>query len=131
VGLPPERRRLAFRTFGKEPDQAPEALISTLLAAGAAPAEAHCALAPKEGAPPEGRQRFVLTPIADTKEAWLAAHAADPPVVTPLPCGAYGVALVGDRYFELDPAHPDRLVFVELGSELQICEPDTLELVAE
>lgn len=128
--LPPERR-LAFQVFKNEPDAPFEAMIAIAMAAGAAPADANCVLEPREGAPPaNGNDRRILAPSGATKEEWLAALAADPPVATPLPCGTYGVALVGDRYFETDPARPGQVVFVDLGSERQIYEPDTLELTA-
>ena len=46
-----------------------------------------------------------------------------------LPCGDMGVGFVGDRYFQVMPGHPDRVVYVDRGSEIQIFDPATLRVI--
>lgn len=106
-----------------------DSLAATLMQAGGAPVGATCALAPAPAVVPlpEGVQRYVLTPTGQTNVAWERAVTSDIAPDTP-PCGRYGVAIVGDRYLELRPEHPDKAVFVELGSEIQIYEPNTVAI---
>ena len=68
-------------------------------------------------------RRFVLRlPIA-AQRTWDAG-----PMVEQDACGRLGVAMVGDRYFEVAPGHPDQVVFVDAGSEIQIFDPQTLTI---
>lgn len=107
------------------------ALAEQLAREGGASAPASCALEPVTnlGAQPEGVARYSLGPTGALKDAWDRAVKSDVAPDTP-PCGRYGVAIVGDRYIEVQAAHPDKAVFVELGSEIQIYEPSTLMIAA-
>ena len=68
-----------------------------------------------------GPQLFVFTPTGTAKSEWDAqAEDLEPP------CGVMGPADSGDRYFQALPDHPETVVFVELGSEIQIFDVNTL-----
>lgn len=103
------------------------ALAADLLAQGNAPSGAQCALttAPNIVPLPAGVKRYVLEPTGPAKAAWDKANASDTAPDTP-PCGIYGVAVLGDRYIEIQDGHPDHAFFVELGSEVQIFEPNSI-----
>lgn len=106
------------------------ALAQTLVREGAGPTGSQCTLEAVAATTdiPQGVARYTLVPTGQTKTAWDRAVASDTAPETP-PCGAYGVAIVGDRYIEVQAAHPDRALFVELGSEMSIYEPSTIAFV--
>jgi hypothetical protein len=51
----------------------------------------------------------------------------NPTVDVERPCGFMGPGDVGDRYFVTLPGHPEIVVFIEAGSELQIFDAETLK----
>lgn len=106
-----------------------DALTQLMMAQGAAPAGATCRLEPTQAAAPTGRKRYTLTPTGATKIAWERAVTSDTVPEQP-PCGTFGIAPVGDRYVEIQDARPDTAIFVELGSEIQIYEPDSIAFVS-
>ncbi|MFZ4120981.1 MAG: hypothetical protein ACOYKM_04890 [Caulobacterales bacterium] len=104
-------------------------LTAQLMLEGGAPAEASCTLntAPAVIPLPQGRQRYSLEPTGLTRSAWEGALTADEVPETP-PCGRYGVSHTGYRYIEIQAAAPTKALFVELGSEVQLFEPNSIQL---
>ncbi len=118
-------RRPVVRVFKKAPDAPLDAVLPAVRAASPGPATATCAFTPSRSYDAIGHTRFVLEPTGDAKTAWDASvQGAEPGEA---PCGELGVSIVGDRYFEISPDRQDTVVFVELGSEIQIFDPETLK----
>jgi hypothetical protein len=105
-------------------------LAATLMQTGGAPTNATCALEPAQAIVPltAGTTRYVLAPTGDWETTWSRAVTSDVAPDT-APCGRFGVAIVGDRYIQRQAAHPGKAVFVDLGSEIQIYEPNTLAFI--
>lgn len=123
---PPAERRPVVRTFAK-PAAAPlEAILPAIRAASPGPHTATCAFAPAQGYDNEDRGRFVLEPTGAAKAAWDASLAVEP---GDPPCGPMGVSAAGDRYFKVMPGHPDLVVYADMGSEIQIFDPETLRVI--
>jgi hypothetical protein len=102
-------------------------LAAMLMAAGGAPAGAACALeaSPNVLADRPGVTRYILAPTGAAKTTWERLSGGPNPPEDP-PCGRYGVGFVGDRIIQIEAAHPDKAVFVELGSEIQMFDANTL-----
>ena len=122
-------KRPAIRLFSK----AVKAPISTILpavrAASVGPQTRTCVLtySPSDSAAQPGTKRYVLQPHGVALKAWEKAQ--DQGKAVDEPCGPLGVAMVGDRYFEVMPGHPGIVVFANMGSEIQIFDPTTLRTV--
>ena len=82
---------------------------------------ASCAFVPE---PQLGGKRFTLSPTGRPGRAWQASQ--KDATMADEPCGRLGEAYAGDRYFEVAPADPTTVIFVDRGSEIQIFDPDTL-----
>lgn len=120
-------RRPVVRAFAKAPAAAIDAVLPAVRAASPGPGTAACEFAPAPGVDAK-LMHFVLTPVGDAKAAWDKSVESDTP--QDLPCGAWGVGIVGDRYaFEL-PGHTDTVIVVDMGSEIQIFDPDTITVNA-
>ncbi len=119
------QRRPVVRVFKKAADAPLDAVLPAVRAASPGPATATCAFAPSASFDAIGHTRFVLEPTGVAKAAWDASVQGDSPGEAP--CGDLGVSIVGDRYFEVSPDKQDTVVFVELGSEIQIFDAGTLK----
>ncbi|WP_340644795.1 hypothetical protein [Phenylobacterium sp.] len=126
VGSPSERRPVV-RIFAKPADAPLEAILPAIRAASPGLHTATCALAPAQGYDDKGKGRFVLEPTGAAKAAWEASQALEP---GDPPCGALGVSAAGNRYFQSMPGHPDLVVYADVGSEIQIFDPETLRVIA-
>lgn len=117
-------RNVAIRFFDKPADAPIESILPAIRAASPGPGSAACVLAPavQTGAP----ARYVFTPEGPAKAAYDAALAGD--VIPEPPCGALGVSHVGDRSFLV--IGPDKVAYVDAGSEIQIFDVGTLKLHA-
>ncbi|MBP6546724.1 MAG: hypothetical protein KA220_08410 [Phenylobacterium sp.] len=124
---PPVERRPVVRTFAKPADAPLEAILPAIRAASPGPHTATCAFAPAQGYDAHGKDRFVLEPTGAAKAAWEASEAIEPGEP---PCGPMGVSAAGDRYFKVMPGHPDIVVYADMGSEIQIFDPETLRVIA-
>lgn len=124
---PPAERRPVVRTFAK-PAAAPlEAILPAIRAASPGPHTATCTFAPAQGYDATGKDRFVLEPTGAAKAAWEASEAIEPGEP---PCGPMGVSAAGDRFFKVMPGHPELVVYADMGSEIQIFDPETLRVIA-
>jgi hypothetical protein len=82
--------------------------------------------APASGVDHAGKPRFVLAPAGAAKAAYEAAIAG--PDVPEPPCGALARRAHAERTFEI--VAPDKVAFVEWGSEIQIFDASTLKIGA-
>jgi hypothetical protein len=118
---------IAIRAFEKPAGAPVDAILDQIRAASPGPHSDTCVLTPIHREEQSGPLLFMFTPTGAAKTEWdaweaSADHAGD---VKP-PCGIMGPAMDGDRYFQALPDHPQTVVFVELGSEIQIFDVTTL-----
>jgi hypothetical protein len=116
-------RSVAIRFFDKPADAPLESILPAVRAASPGAGTAACVLAARnaeDGAPAS----YVFTPEGAAKAAYDAALAGDE--VPEPPCGDLGVSHVGDRSFRV--LSPDKVAFIEFGSEIQIFDASTLKL---
>jgi hypothetical protein len=123
-------RSVAVQVFSKDKAAPLDSILASVFAAAPAPAGATCAFgaAAASDAQSANVKRYALVPVGETRTAYERTIASGE-VAAP-PCGAMGPTEAGERYFEVHDAHPDKVVFVELGSDLPIFEYNTLEVVA-
>ena len=124
---PPAERRPVVRIFAKSADAPLEAILPAIRAASPGPHTATCAFAPAQGYDDKDKGRFVLEPTGAAKMSWEASQAVEP---GDPPCGPMGVSAAGNRYFKVMPGHPDLVVYADVGSEIQIFDPETLRVIA-
>ena len=119
-------RVLAIRLFTKGHRTPITAILPTLRAASKGPQSATCILvrATVKGQELTGTKRYVLQPDGPALKAWESAQ--DRGEAADEPCGPLGVAIVGERYFEVMPGHSDVDIFVNMGSEIQPFDPATI-----
>ena len=117
-------RSVAVRVFAKAADAPLKSVLGAVRAASPGRFTAACVFAPATSVHDEGGRRFVLEPAGEQKPFWEASVASDTPIEWP--CGPLGVSIAGDRYFEVLPQDPRKVVFVEMGSEIQNFDPATL-----
>ena len=118
-------RRSIVKVFTKAPDAPLDSVLPAVRAASPGPATETCAFAPSTSYDNAGKPRFVLEPTGPAKVAWDASVQGDAP--GDAPCGDLGVSIVDDRYFEVAHDSPVTVVFVDLGSEIQIFDAQTLK----
>jgi hypothetical protein len=147
-------RRIDFLFVGKSlairhsDGGAPEPLIDVIdLAPGATPQQglrrhfdAHtepavakrCVLAPYRGyhapKPPAGVRRYTFVP--DQRYRRELKVRADPNEVGDPPCGDWGDAPDGIRYFEVHAGRPERVLFVRVGQDEPLFDDQTLRLLS-
>ncbi len=119
--------RMVVRTFDKAAAAPLEAILPAVRAASPGPFTAACAFAPAQGYDAKGKDRFVFEPTGADKAAWEKSQASDAPMDPP--CGPLGVSIAGDRYFTVLADHPQVVVYADMGSEIQIFDPETLRVV--
>lgn len=118
-------RSVAIQIFSRPADAPIEAILPAVRAASPGPQTATCAFAPAPGVDHEGKPHVVFSPVGPALVAYTAALAADE--IPEPPCGDLGVSHVGDRVFEV--LAPDKVAFIEFGSEIQIFDANTLKAV--
>ena len=123
-------RELVIRLFTKAPKSQVSTALPAIRMVSKGPQTATCTLVntPIDNRDQPGIKRYVLQPSGKALKAWYAAQ--DKGEAIEEPCGPLGVAMVGDRYFEVMPNHPDTVIFVNEGSEIQIFDPATVRVVA-
>ena len=118
-------RKVVIRAF-KKPASAPvQSVLPAIRAASPGRHSATCRLQPAPKDMDHGPARFTLEPTGAAKTAWEASQTTS--VEPDMPCGPLGVAYAGDRYFEALPGDPTTVVFLDMGSEVQIFDPQTLK----
>jgi len=119
-------RRPVVRVFHKAADAPVDAVLADIRAASPGPATAACALAPVTGFDAwKGAKLYELEPTGAARASYDAANDKEP---QPEPCGALGIGPVGDRYFAVPADDPSRVVWVDMGSEIQVFDPNTLKV---
>lgn len=119
-------RSVAIRFFDKPADAPIESILPAVRAASPGVGTAACVLAARvveDGAPAS----YVFTPEGAAKVAYDSALAGDE--IPEPPCGELGVSHVGDRSFRV--LSPEKVAFIEFGSEIQIFDASTLKLNAQ
>jgi hypothetical protein len=118
---------IAVRAFEK-PTAAPiDAILPRVRIASPGAHSDTCVLAPIPGNH-GGRLLYAFVPTGRAKVEWDASQAnPDQAGSVEPPCGIMGPAENGDRYFEALTYHPETVVFVEEGSEIQIFDANTLK----
>ncbi len=124
-------RSLAVRIFSKARKASITSILPAVRAGSKGPQTRTCQLvySAAESQDHPALKRYVLQPGGAAMEAWVTAQ--DKGEADEQPCGPLGVAVVGDRYFEVMPGHPELVMFVDMGSEIQIFDPATLRRVAK
>ncbi|MGZ3304827.1 MAG: hypothetical protein ACXU8U_03110 [Asticcacaulis sp.] len=125
AGAPGEQPSMVIRTFPKPAGAPIEAALSAIRAASPGKDTATCALVPVSGfdAWPKAKL-YDLEPTGAAKAAYDKANAIEP---QPNPCGDLGIGPAGDRFFTILPGDPSRVVYVDMGSEIQVFDPNTLK----
>jgi hypothetical protein len=117
-------RSVAIRFFPKAPDAPIESILDAVRAASPGEQTATCAFTPALGGDHEGKAQYVLAPVGPARAAYDRAFAGDE--IPEPPCGALGISHTGDRTFEV--IAPDKVAFIEFGSEIQIFDATTLKV---
>jgi hypothetical protein len=114
----------AIQVFRKALDNSvPDAVIADVRAASPGPFTASCVLEPSSSDP--SGKTYVLVPTGAGKaahEAFLAGTSEE----NSMPCGQMGPSEAGERVFRLVDGAPDKVVYIDLGSEIQIFDTKTL-----
>lgn len=121
-------RRVVVRLFDKPADAPIEAVLGAVRAISPGLNTPTCAFEPATGVDHAGRERYVLTPTGAAKAAYEAAVGGD--AMPGQPCGPLGVSPAGDRFFAVAPGRPDKVMFIDRGSEIQIFDEQTLRVHA-
>ena len=116
-------RHTALRVFKKPADAAITAILPAVRAASPGPHSDSCTLIPQKSDP----EHFEFGPTGSAVAEWAASQ--DNGGKTPPPCGPLGPDFVGDRRFAVMPGEPTTVVYVDMGSEIQIFDPATLRIV--
>jgi hypothetical protein len=119
-------RTVVVRLFDKAPDAPIEAVLEVVRALSPGMNTPTCVLAPAEGVDHVGKDHYVLAPTGAAKTEYEKQVVSDT-VPTP-PCGSLGVSADGDRFFMVAPGRPDKVMFVDRGSEIQIFDETTLRV---
>ena len=121
-------RRLAIRAFRKAAGAPIAAALAAIRKASPGPHTGACVLKPMQDNEKKIiANRFELSPTGTAAKAWdkaqLAGGDAKPP------CGALGVQPAGDLYFQVMPDDPATVLFLDMGSEIQIFDPASLKTI--
>ena len=115
----------SIQVFAKAPDAPVDAVLPAVRAASPGPYTAACVLTPN--ANDTSGKTFLFTPTG----AGLAAHAAflaGKSEQNSMPCGEMGPSEAGERVFQIIDGAPDKVVYVNFGSEIQIFDANTLHV---
>lgn len=119
-------KSVAIRFFDKPADAPIEAILPAVRAASPGPQTATCVFAPAAGVDHEGKPHVSFQPAGEAKAAYDLALQGDE--IPDPPCGALGVSAAGDRIFTV--VSPEKVAFIEFGSEIQIFDATTLKVDA-
>ncbi len=86
---------------------------------------ATCALVPVPAFDAWAGKLYDLEPTGAAKAAYDKANAVEP---QDPPCGDLGIAPAGDRFFTVMSADPTRVLYVNMGSEIQPFDPNTIQV---
>ena len=113
----------AIQVFTKPADATIDAVLTAVRAASPGPFTAECVLTPNANDP--SGMTFLFTPTGDGKvahEAFMAGKSEE----NSMPCGPMGPSEAGERIFQVVAGASDKVAYVDLGSEIQIFDANTL-----
>ncbi len=114
-----------IRTFEKAPGAAIDAALPAIRAASPGKDTATCALVAAPAFDAWAGKLYSLEPTGKAKTAYDKANAVEPQ--TP-PCGSLGIGPEGDRFFTVLPSDPSHVLYVNMGSEIQMFDPNTISV---
>lgn len=120
-----------IRTFAKAADAPIEAVLPDIRKLSPGPQTAACVFEPgQDPLNPDYSKRklYQLAPTGAAKAKWDETVKTGEGDATP-PCGAMGVAMDGDRVFEVMPDDPTHVVYIDYGSEIQVFDTNTLKTI--
>ncbi len=120
-----------IRTFAKDAGAAIDVVLPQVRKLSPGPETATCAFEPaQDPLNPDFSKRklYQLAPTGAAKATWDQTVKTGDGDATP-PCGDMGVAMDGDRLFEVMPDDPTHVVYIDYGSEIQIFDTNTLKTV--
>lgn len=118
--------RVVVRLFDKAADAPIDSVLDAVRALSPGLNTPTCAFTPLEGVDHAGKGHVEFAPTGAAKVAYDAAVSGE--TMPGEPCGPLGVGPVGDRYFAVVPGRPDKVMFVDRGSEIQIFDETTLKV---
>jgi hypothetical protein len=113
----------AIQVFTKPAEATVDAVLTAVRAASPGPFTAECGLTPNANDP--SGMTFLFTPTGDGRvahEAFMAGKSEE----NSMPCGPMGPSEAGERIFQLVAGAADKVAYVDLGSEIQIFDVNTL-----
>ena len=113
-----------IRTFAIPAGAGIDAAMPAIRAASPGKDTATCALVPGPAFDAWAGKLYDLEPTGAAKAAYDKANAVEPQEP---PCGDLGIGPDGDRFFTILPSDPTRVIYVNMGSEIQIFDPNTLK----
>ena len=115
-----------LRQFHKGATEGPEVLLPSLRKAGLIPDDNECQFAPStDQKGPTGWSFWEIDPTGKRKQAFDASP--DDEIPDP-PCGDVGLAVDYIGFFMIQAAHPDRVLYVNLGQDGTMIDPFTVTL---
>jgi hypothetical protein len=122
-----------IQVFAKPADADIAAILPELRERGYIPDDDECGFAPAmdstlmtAGPAPRTRALFEIMPTGSR----LAALEATPDDEIPEPpCGEYGWSTQGTRYFVTDVAHPDKVIYIDIGQDGMMFDQTSVSLV--
>lgn len=109
-----------IRSFPKAKD-APLVSVRPAVLAATGKHQASCALI--KTAYGDWGEVWLLEPTGAEKAAYDKANAIEP---QENPCGDLGIGPAGDRFFKVMADDPKKVIYYDMGSEIQIFDPATL-----
>ncbi|ESQ86541.1 hypothetical protein [Asticcacaulis benevestitus] len=122
AAMPPDALtpRVVIRTFAKDKAAAVTSVLPAVLKATGAHG-ASCQLVETDYG--DWGKVYLLEPTGAEKAGYDKLNAIEP---QPNPCGELGIGPAGDRFFRVMADDPAKVIYYDMGSEIQIFDPDTL-----
>lgn len=121
TGYPPEN---IIRSFAIPAGAGIDAALPAIRAASPGKDTKTCALVAVPAFDAWAGKLYDLEPTGAAKAAYDKANAVEP---QDPPCGDLGIGPEGDRFFTVLPSDPTRVIYVNMGSEIQPFDPNTLK----
>ncbi len=119
---------LVIQVFRKEPNVGIESLLSRIQDDPTYPYGAECEFTVSKRSLILGKTRYQLVPVGLSK-AYFDAQMARGDEVPQDPCGSYGYSVSGERYFEVQAAHPETVLFINAGQEQPLFDENNIVIV--
>lgn len=114
-----------IRSFMKPAGAPADAIMPAIREAAGGKDLSNCALVPGKASGSWASQIYTLEPTGAAKKAYDKANAVEP---QDPPCGGMGIGPSGDRFFAVMAADPTRVLYVDMGSEIQPFDPSTIKV---